>query len=702
MIRFRLAVIAALGSALLAGYFPQQAIADTREWRGELPIREAWLRDHLPEESLIYVRMPHLFGILATAKGNALDKALRSEANVENVLALRKGIVENVLPLIPEISESPLRLTEERLHSPVELAVILEPVPTALIAANVELRSDETFDDFLAELGTAALPMSLAAPLDGRGVGQIAGAPAPAFVRFDAASGGLLINAGAAVTAESFSALLDAIDGGTAHRMRTIERRVDESGQGLFAWIDSERALPFLRLMIQPDQYETMTDLGLDRFSAAGVGWGVADGKGRIAFVAELPESAERPLLPLVSNRLNAKSVGDPDGLLLLSLPTKEEFQRLEALALDSADAEARQSWMSAKETIIEVTGVPIEEFFDALGPEIMLIFDRAGDYLAVRLRNARLWDSITQRLAANTDGSLEERRIGRNTYHYLQMPSDLNLLTDEQLEKMEWFGTLFARQQEHTYWMRDGDFLYSSTIPQPLIDRAAMRADTDIGEWLRERQRIDASEAVVSISGTTRKLPRRLYSVYIELLQLLADFSLADVDIWSMPTPAQLELPETGTLGFTVNFGSPTVSAELVFENNPGEFLGGLGGIATAGILAAIAIPAYQDYTIRAKVAEGLTLSSGVKAGVAEYYQEFGRYPDAHVAATLSAGEAAGQYVEAVIVEPGTGRITVYFRDGELPDGGELYLEPNASGGRLDWTCSASIADKHVPAACR
>ncbi len=691
-----------LSFAVLASSAPRIAIADSRDWQGEPPIRQAWLRDHLPEESLIYLRVPHLFGIFATAKGNALDRALRSEANVANVLKIRQGIVDNVLPLIPEIADSPIQLMEERLRSPIEIAAILQPAPTILLSANLDLDSETAFKDFLAEIGTQGLPVSLAAPLDARGVGQVVGLPAPVMLRFDASSGSLLVNAGAAVTPAGFDTLLDAIDGGTTHRMRDIEQRIDQSGQGLFAWIDSEQALPFLKLTLQPEQYEAMTELGLDKVSAAGVGWGVANGKGRIAAIANVAPDQERRMLPLVSNRLNATAVGDPDGVLLLSFPTKEEFQRLEALGLEGADPESREAWLSAKAKIVEAIGVPIEDFFDALGPEAMLIFDHAGDYLAVRLRNARLWNSVAQRLANNTGGSLEDRRIGRTTFHHLQFPSDLNLLGDAELQKMEWFGVLFGRQQEHTYWMRDGDFLYASTIPQPLIDRAAMRERTDIGDWLSRKQRIDASEAVLSISGTTRKLPRRLYGAYIEILQLLADLSLVEIDIWSMPTPAQLELPEIGTLGFTVNFGSPTVSAEFVFENNPGEFLGGLGGVATAGILAAIAIPAYQDYTIRAKVAEGLNLSGAVKAGVAEYYLEYGRYPDAHVAAAMSLDGDAGRYVDAIIVEPGTGRITIYFRDGEVPDGGELYLDPEATGDRLSWSCSASVADKHVPAACR
>ena len=75
---------------------------------------------------------------------------------------------------------------------------------------------------------------------------------------------------------------------------------------------------------------------------------------------------------------------------------------------------------------------------------------------------------------------------------------------------------------------------------------------------------------------------------------------------------------------------------------------------IAIIGILAAIAIPAYQNYTIRAQVTEGLTLADGWKTAIAEYYANTGTWPSA--ANLTSAGQLAsvGKY-ETVTATPGT-----------------------------------------------
>lgn len=129
---------------------------------------------------------------------------------------------------------------------------------------------------------------------------------------------------------------------------------------------------------------------------------------------------------------------------------------------------------------------------------------------------------------------------------------------------------------------------------------------------------------------------------------------------------------------------------------------------VAIIGILAAIAIPAYQDYTIRAQVSEGLNLSGGAKAAVTEYFQDRGALPTSNNEAGLAAaGSITGKYVTSVGVGA-AGVITVTC-------GGDahavistqtLQLSPDTSNaGSVEWNCAsagAAIANKHLPAACR
>ena len=126
---------------------------------------------------------------------------------------------------------------------------------------------------------------------------------------------------------------------------------------------------------------------------------------------------------------------------------------------------------------------------------------------------------------------------------------------------------------------------------------------------------------------------------------------------------------------------------------------------VAIIGILAAIAIPAYQDYTIRAKVTEGLSLASAAKATVAE---------NATAATSpLSLGWTAPgstDAVSSVSVDGSNGTITITYT--AKAGSGNITLTPSAGGSALTggtppttsitWTCAGSLDNKYRPSNCR
>jgi type IV pilus assembly protein PilA len=127
---------------------------------------------------------------------------------------------------------------------------------------------------------------------------------------------------------------------------------------------------------------------------------------------------------------------------------------------------------------------------------------------------------------------------------------------------------------------------------------------------------------------------------------------------------------------------------------------------VAIIGILAAIAIPAYQDYTIRAQVSEGLSLSSGAKAAVAEFFQDSGNWPSNNALAGLAVGTTIqGKYTTQVMVSAG-GVITVTYGDeaNTLVAGKTLTLTPQDNTGAIEWLCAGAsgMLPKWLPSACR
>ena len=94
---------------------------------------------------------------------------------------------------------------------------------------------------------------------------------------------------------------------------------------------------------------------------------------------------------------------------------------------------------------------------------------------------------------------------------------------------------------------------------------------------------------------------------------------------------------------------------------------------VAIIAILAAIAIPAYQDYVIRSQVSEGMTLADGAKTAVAEFYSNDGHYPGNNVSAGLaSPASIAGKYTSALGTGSdgnGVGKIQVTFNGPKVND---------------------------------
>ena len=126
---------------------------------------------------------------------------------------------------------------------------------------------------------------------------------------------------------------------------------------------------------------------------------------------------------------------------------------------------------------------------------------------------------------------------------------------------------------------------------------------------------------------------------------------------------------------------------------------------VAIIAILAAIAVPAYQDYVIRSQVSEALTLSDGAKDGVWEFQSHTGRFPSDNASAGIaSASEISGNYITQVKVVNGQIQL-VFGNRASLPLVGAskyLQLSPVTTGGSIKWTCSGiGIAQRYVPSPC-
>ncbi|HGG8473812.1 TPA: pilin [Neisseria meningitidis] len=145
---------------------------------------------------------------------------------------------------------------------------------------------------------------------------------------------------------------------------------------------------------------------------------------------------------------------------------------------------------------------------------------------------------------------------------------------------------------------------------------------------------------------------------------------------------------------------------------------------IAIVGILAAVALPAYQDYTARAQVSEAILLAEGQKSAVTEYYLNHGIWPGGNSSAGVaSSSEIKGKYVQSVEVKNGV--VTATMASSNVNNeikGKKLSLWAKRQNGSVKWFCGLPVAraanntdadvkadtgtdkidTKHLPSTCR
>ncbi|MDR6534740.1 pilin [Variovorax soli] len=125
---------------------------------------------------------------------------------------------------------------------------------------------------------------------------------------------------------------------------------------------------------------------------------------------------------------------------------------------------------------------------------------------------------------------------------------------------------------------------------------------------------------------------------------------------------------------------------------------------VAIIGILAAVALPAYQDYTTRAKISEALVMGAPAKLAVAETTSSLGALGSVTASSTGYQFPGPTKYVSNITITDTTGIVTI---TSTVPNAtGDILLTPVAVGsntGQLKWTCSSSaISAKYLPSECR
>jgi type II secretory pathway pseudopilin PulG len=241
------------------------------------------------------------------------------------------------------------------------------------------------------------------------------------------------------------------------------------------------------------------------------------------------------------------------------------------------------------------------------------------------------------------------------------------------------------------------------ANVPQVLISRQRHLSKVSAQQWLTSNG-LDWNENILGASTQSENLPRNIYHYTLQALQLISDVAGVEPNLMAMPLAEDLNLPEQGRVSVQLKLGENATSIVLDYEQSAADFVLGVGNTATmiavVGILAAVAIPAYQDYTVRAKVSEVIVATSATRVMLTEYYLANGKLPEQSDESYRGFSNAADIDFNAEF-----GAIEIIF-NASIPQLEDAQINfqayPSASDG-IEWRCeNVSAKESVVPSSCR
>jgi len=593
-------------------------------------VQAAWLQASLPDSTVAYTRVPTAW-FLFTGQDNGFKLAQNNQAHNQQVQAIQAALNQNILSHLEAPVDAVAKLFVEHMTSPLEVAFIQEsagkPMPVMVYGTRFNFADNKAFNDTLVALTADLESQGIKHTANDDGTGSFSMPGAMARYQYDANTQQFVMATGFATSFTVLSNVMESIKDNPQHAMQDIQNQIDSSGKGLFGWVNTKQVMPMLTMSLPPQQLAELKEYGLDQMNAIGFGYGVSNGKTRLTMLVDMPKVGIRDFIPAVNNDFDIKTVGTPRTMAMLSIPTYEEQVRLFD-SINKAQGGDEDSLEELNQLVMEKIGFSVEQLASVFGPELVYFRDDVGGFTATKVNDPELMQQIIDSLVKNAQGNYKVTKHQGKEIHSLSF----KMMQEEESEFVSTattgsFYVPLSKLNTRLYWTIENGYLIYSRVPQPLMERAKRKPNVSLAEWVKDTQGQDVSHSLFSATTSVRDLSRNSYHYYLEALLMVADLTEAEIDIMALPTANQMDFAEYGAVGFKLDSSDKYLGVEFTFEQSASDILfagGGMQTVAVTGVLAAVAIPAYQDYTKRAKLAQGLVTANSLKSQVA-YAQAMG-----------------------------------------------------------------------------
>jgi Tfp pilus assembly major pilin PilA len=717
MLMLRLLTITLLSVFLLScGQAPEDEPGVVRSYQRPSiadPDHVAWLSRRLPDSTVAYLRIPNPWQALLVANGNVLSQAQENVAHRKLVDQMAAGLSAQLQAALPGISALPRYLIIEQQLPVLEVAALApidgSLVPDAMIGTTLPARNTDEFNDWLRTLANDQDAIQIQSPADDQGFATLMAGPLPLYLHFDGNNGKLLGLTGFGSSQQRIRDYAAGIDQPLT-ALPNLEARLDATGRGWAVWADPLRLWPLIKPTLDPLDADLVDLSGLPQASSLWLGTSARGGRAEWRLQLVMPEVGFRRYLTRVDVQSALATAGEPQFAARMALPDANEFQQMIDLTLaETIDGTAvREELTKLRSEFQQALGFQFDDLVDALGPDLVLVGDEAGYWAALHIRDREALARVISGLESSTGTSASSRTVAGLSINHWALPGIMSLAAEAEDVQQDPALAYLSRLRNHLFWVEQDDYLITASTPQVLIDRAASDHSLMLTDWLSRGMGLDWSGTILGAVTAEENLPRNVYYLYLQGLMMLADLVEVDIDPLELPSAQSLDLPDIGRYGARIDSTSEVVNVVLSFEFLPLDALATGNALTTTfatGVLAAIAIPAYQDYTLRARVSEALNSVAGAKLMISEYLLTHGQMPvDLEQAGATDM--RFSDYLGAVAVSE-QGLLLTFANIGPGVDGLNLHLgaDLDQENGLVNWHCLAegTTADpRHLPGSCR
>jgi hypothetical protein len=669
----------------------------------------AWLREKLPAQTLAYFRIPTIWGLFFGEKGDVLQPLQKLQAHKSQINQIRQGFVKTYNQMMPQPAQLPFKTLLTSMTTPLEIAIINASdgsmVPSGLIATTLNNYSIKELNDLFAMVEQqSGSQFKILQAFDDKGQGRFMAAMMPVFVSFDVKTGRLLMLTGITASVKQLHTIADSTEhSAELDPIFAFENSVDEAGKNIEMWLNIAAIYKQNQGMIPPNEMPMIKKMGIDKVQYLWAGTAAKNGKSEFILQLGMPDVGIRQFIPRVNSHMDVATAGVPRSIWQLTIPSVEQVKQAYKFA-NSFNPNADELTQTLMEKIIQINdylGVSLEDVYKVYGQKLLIVTDDSGTWFATKILDQSAHNKILDQLSKAFKARASVKQLAGVNINE-------SIYTTKELEKVilgKSFNSGSPLDQlnfyQHSYYQVEGDYLLQAFTPQVLADRANSGNKQALNTWL-QKQKQNWDTAIFAHTQEIKDAPRDIYHSYLNVLAMIGNFAEVEVDLFAFPTAKQLHLPETGSYGFSLDSSTEALTLKLSYEYVVIEnmsFMDSYFTLAYLGVVMAYAIPAYRDYTVRAKIAEKMFSVDAEKLVIAEYYLENKAFPNTEFISEKI------NLTDDLLYNPKNGSITIYYteKDGTGLTGMSLTEKPIIISDELiEWHCSSdTIPQQQLPKRC-